>query len=80
MNRRVSAPAPEQRLTLNLQIDLGADEAPTGQLVAPDNQPQPFSGWLGLMAAIRNARESHSGTPREPSASSELESKGVVHG
>jgi hypothetical protein len=47
----------EQRLTLSLQIDRRGAEAPSGRVETPGAKPLPFTGWLGLMAAIRAACE-----------------------
>ena len=53
----------EHQLTLTLEIDRPGADAPTGRANATGKQPLAFTGWLGLMAAVRAACEAGSDGP-----------------
>jgi hypothetical protein len=51
-----AVPPPDHPLHVGLDIAVGAEPI-EGVVHAPDADPQPFTGWLALMARIDEVRE-----------------------
>jgi hypothetical protein len=49
--------SPEESITAVLRVDQSGGAPPRGSLGPSDGgEPQPFQGWLGLMAAVERLR------------------------